>query len=142
MLISKLRKNNCGFTLVEVMVASLILIAISAAFLDTLIQYSSTITSSVPYDIALNAAQAKIEEFKGLDSATQKELLSHNGDNFNVNDDNGNLIGQGSVSVSKIGTTNLFDITVKVVWKIWRMGKSKTIETSFRTTVFNSKSGE
>jgi len=125
MRISKLSKNKSGFTLIEVMVAALILIATATAFLDALIQNSTIISASIPYDVALNACQEKLEE---LTSSDLSKIMSHDNEAFDViirylDSDNSYkefIIGQGLVDVALVMENEyckIYNITTTVTWQ-------------------------
>lgn len=115
MRISNLKRNKTGFTLIEVMVAALILIAAATAFLDALIQNSTIISASIPYDIALNACQEKLEE---LTSSDLSLITNHDNEAFNVAGLSGS--NQGLVDVALVTENEhckIYNITTTVTWQ-------------------------
>jgi len=115
MRISRIKKNKSGFTLIEVMVAALILIGTATAFLDALIQNSNIISASIPYDVALNACQEKLEE---LTSSDLSQIMNHDNEAFNITGLSGSNQGLVDVAlVTKNEYCRIYNITTTATWQ-------------------------
>lgn len=104
-------KSKQGFTLLEVLITTLIMVSVLGALAYGLNQ-STNLTETVRnQDIALSAAQDKIEEIANdVDNITD-----YNGQTFNI----AGLTPDpaGVVAVNQVGSTNLFDINITVSWQ-------------------------
>lgn len=123
-------KYCAGFTLVEVLVTTAILVFIVGVFLSTFMQYSNLIAIGSAEDIALSAAAARLEEIANTDLTN---VMDWNGTNFAVQ---GLIapIGQpnpGAVTVTQVGATNLFNINVTITWQ----ERGRTIIRTTRVTL-------
>ena len=124
-------KNKSGFTLVEILIATLVLLLIVGAFLSTLMKSSHLITGRSQEDIALSAAQGKFEDMRrGISTITSYP-------NTTAFDVAGLTLppGQpslGTVTVAKLGSTGLYDVTVNMTW---RQPDGYNVTRSLRTTV-------
>jgi prepilin-type N-terminal cleavage/methylation domain-containing protein len=125
---SKIQK---GFTLVEALVASVIVVLLISFFLDALNQSLTLAESLHSQDIALNAAQAKLEEI----SHSGSNLLTYNGQSFTVAGltASSGWANPGSVTVALVsGTTNLYNITANVTW---RQRNSRVLSCTLSTNI-------
>lgn len=119
-----------GFTLVEVMLATAIMVTALAAFVYGLTQ-SANLTETVRnQDIAINAAQEKLEE---IANSNLSQIMNYNKlplNSFSVSGLTPTPAGN-KVTVKQVGTTNLYDVTVTVTWQ-QRGGRqiSRTISTT------------
>lgn len=120
-----------GFTLVETMIAVAILVSVLGALTYTISQSLRLARTTASRDIALNAAQKKLEE---IANSNLHQILDYSGQTFavaglqraNAPDD------PGEVSVVAVsGTADLFDVTVAVNWQQAGAGElSKTLSTT------------
>ncbi len=128
--------NKNGFTLVEVLIATGIMAVVLGGFAYGLSQCASLTETAQNQDIALNAAQQKLEEIAN----DVRNVMTYNGQIFPVEDMGGNPLltppaGQsdpGQVSVTQVtGTVDLFDVAVTIGWQ-QRGGReiSRTVSTT------------
>jgi len=117
--------NKKAFTLVEVLLATVIMVSVLGALVYGLGQSSDLIQTSRNQDIALNAAQEKLEE---IANSNLSQIMSYNNaplNSFSVQDAGGNDLlffgastAPGQVTVTPVaGTNNLFDVEVTVTWQ-------------------------
>jgi prepilin-type N-terminal cleavage/methylation domain-containing protein len=100
-----------GFTLIEVLMASFIMVLVLSALVYGLSQ-SLQLTQTVrDQDIAINAAQEKLEEIAN----NTQTITGYNNQVFSV----AGLTPDpaGSVSVTQVAATNLYDVTITVGWQ-------------------------
>lgn len=108
--------NKKGFTLVEVLVASVIMVAILIAWVTSLTQASNLINTIRQQDIALNAAQYKLEAIK-LDVVNVENYGNLPESSFSVATLPG--IDQGSITVTDVSGgsgADIFEVTVTINW--------------------------
>ena len=126
------KKSKSGFTLVEVMIATAILLVTTGAFLDLLVQCANLIETGRPQDMALSAAQAKLEEIAQSNLSNIMNYNSPPQNSFPVSGLTAPL-GQtnpGAVVVAQVGTSNLFDVTITVSWQEKGGNRSRTLSTT------------
>lgn len=123
-----------GFTLMEVVVATLVMVVVIVGLSQGVSLYSRSVDSVRQQDVALYAAQEKLEEI-----ATDIEnVLSYNG-HFNITDSAGtNLItlpsgdAPGSVVVAQNpDVADLFSVNVTIAWNSFGRQQSLTLNTAF-----------
>jgi len=127
-----------GFTLMEALIASVILVVTAVVFLDNLIQCSNVTETVSLTDIALNAATAKLEEIADSNLA---QIMNYNApplNAFNV------CVGQppscltppqgqaqvGSVTVTQVAATDLYDVAITVNWLERNRPMSRVVRTT------------
>lgn len=132
-------KKIPGFTLIEVLLATMILVVAVSAILYTIIQGFNIQGTSKDFSLAMSAARAEIEKVRNQDFssiATGTFIFDPNGEDDNLNgvldlgeDENGNGIldspfdGSGQIVISDAqlsagGTiTNLKNIRVVICWR-------------------------
>ena len=109
-------KDKKAFTLVEVLIATLVLLLIVGAFLSTLMQSSYLITGRSLEEIALNAARRRLEEF-AVDIDIVTSITGYDGTTYDVT---GLKPPPGFTKPLKMGITslqnNLYEVKATVNW--------------------------
>ena len=133
---NSLKNIKSGFTLLEVLIATLIMVSVLGSLVYGLSQCSNLTETTRNQGIALNGAQQKLEEITN----NTGQITAYHDQNFPIQDAQGNALltappGQGnpgSVRVIPIGTTNLYNVTITIKW-IQRGGRqlAYTITTTF-----------
>ena len=133
--------NKKGFTLIEVLIATVIMVSALGALVYGLTQCSGLTETVRNRDIALNAVQEKLEEIADSELSKIMEYNDPPNNSFAVVDTQGDdlliappaLVNPGQIIVTQIGTTDLYDVTVTVTWQ-QRAGRQ--IARSLTTTLF------
>ena len=107
-------KRRSGFTLMEVLIATMIMVVVLATLVYGLSQCSNLTETVRNQDAALNAAQAKLEEIANSDLSY---IMSYNGTTFNVTGLPSNAQGWVGVSKASTYTNDLYNVTVKIIWQ-------------------------
>lgn len=104
----KILGNKKCFTLVEVLIATAILVSLFAALVYGFSQCSQVAETARNSDIALNIAQEELEDLANSDSiSTGTNPIYLTGTELN---------GVGSATVTEIPGTALYDVTATVTW--------------------------
>jgi type II secretory pathway pseudopilin PulG len=130
MRIFKLTNKKTGFTLVEALIASIVLVVTAVVFLDSLSQCSTLIETGSLSGIALNACRGKLEEIAHSDLS--KIMVDYNGKGFAVSGPLGQTF-PGAVVVTQVTGTNLYNIGVTVSWQ----QKGRAMFKSLQITLIN-----
>lgn len=139
-----------GFTLMEVLFATVIMVSVLIALVYSLTQAANVTQTVHNQDIALSAAQDMLEEIANSDL---NQIMNYNGQTFAVETEvvaaDGttttipllhappglNALGHpGSITVAQIGTTNLYNVTVTVTWQ---QAGGRVLNRSLSTTLVN-----
>jgi type II secretory pathway pseudopilin PulG len=101
-----------GFTLIEVLIATIILTGAILAILSTLIQCSNLQESSKNLSLTISAARAKVEEMRNVDFS---DLITDYNGPFDVS----GLNAKGRVDTSYVaGSSNkLINVRVVICWR-------------------------
>lgn len=101
-----------GFTLIEVLIATVVLTGAILAILSTLIQCSNLQETSKNLGLAINAARGEIEEMRNADFTTL--IVNYNGP-FEVT----GLNGKGCVDASYVAgsNNNLVGVRIAICWR-------------------------
>ncbi len=126
-----------GFTLVEMMLSAAILVMVLGAFLYSINLSSTAAQQARLVDVALSAAQAKMEEISNR-SFTAGEIANiiadYNGQYFAVSGLTApsGTAGPLGVTITQIGSSSLYRVVITVSWQ-QSGGKaiSKSIEKTF-----------
>ncbi|MEK7307685.1 MAG: hypothetical protein AAB089_01315 [Nitrospirota bacterium] len=130
MLISKKYKNS-GYTIIEVLFASGVLLFVIVALLDVLVNSSFSTDMVSSRAAAANACQAKLEEISG----NVTNIAAYNGAAFNVTGLEPGAVTQGFINVTQVaGTTDLFDVTVGLNWQNRYRPQNRTEQFSYNLT--------
>ena len=106
--------NNKGFTLIELLIAVLVMVLALGALVYGLTQSQRLAQTVRLQDIAVNAAQGRLEEI----NENVMTIMSYDQNPFPVPGPEPlapDLVG--NVWVNQIPNTNLFDVTVAVTWQ-------------------------
>lgn len=105
-------KMKKGFTLIEVLIASVIIVVAILAILSTLIHCFDLQETSKNLGLAMSVARAKIEEMRNADFTTL--IVNYNGP-FEVT----GLNGKGRVDASYVAgsNNNLIDVRIAICWR-------------------------
>ncbi len=108
-----------GFTLIEVLIATVVLTGAILAILASLIQCSNLQETSKNLGLTISAARAKVEEMRNVDFS---DLIT----NYNGPFDVSGLDAKGRVDSSYVAgsNNNLIDIRVVICW---RQGRNRII---------------
>jgi len=128
-------KIEKGFTLMEVVVATLVMVVVIVGLSQGVSLYPRSVDSVRQQDVALYAAQEKLEEI----ATNIENVLSYNGQAFNITDSAGtNLItlpsgdAPGSVVVAKNSdAADLYSVNVTIAWNSFGRQQSLTLNTAF-----------
>ena len=123
--------NKRGFTLVEVLIATAIMVSVLGALVHALTQSSNLTETMRNQDIALNAAQQRLETIANDIS----NITDYNDPNKKKNFLVAGLTPDpaGSTTISAIVANELYNATVTVTWT-QRGGRqiSRTLTTAFQ----------
>lgn len=109
------KKSVMGFTLVEVMISTAILVTVLGAMAYGINQSLSLTRIVRNQDIAVNIAQAKLEEIANSDLS---ELPGSFDGSFSIVEEEGLNSAVGTVAVGTVaGATGLFNVSVTVDWQ-------------------------
>jgi prepilin-type N-terminal cleavage/methylation domain-containing protein len=126
-------RQERGFTLVEIMVATLILAVVIGALVTGLVQCFNLTNLGREQDIALNAAQEKIEEIANS-NLNDSTIVYYNGQVFNVS--GLSSANPGLVNLTQLyhnsSPTDLFDLNVTISWQ---QSSGRNISRSLTTTL-------
>lgn len=148
-----INKKN-GFTLVETLIATMIMVIALGTISYSLSRFINITKTITDIDIALHAAQAKLEVIANSDIS--RIMINYNNQSFNViyemvDKDNNVILDKdgnpktiellphadkssvGLVEVTPISGTNLFDVVITMSWLDGFNGRKieKKIETTF-----------
>ena len=129
-----MRKKK-GFTLIETLVATLLMTASLGALAHSLSHMRSVVSITRNQDIAISAAQEKMEEI--ANSEIVSVVANYNGHTFEVQDESSvDLLPvtatPGLVTAAGVaGISDLYDVAVTVSWDQGGRAMSKTISTTF-----------
>ncbi|MBN2097683.1 MAG: prepilin-type N-terminal cleavage/methylation domain-containing protein [Candidatus Omnitrophica bacterium] len=131
------KMNKKGFTLIEVMIATGVMVFVLGALVYGLAQ-CSTLTETARYqDIALNAIQQKMEEIANniatIDTnppAATFAVVNAQGEALLTTPAGGAL--PGSVQITPVEAGQLYDVTVTVSWQ---QGNGRVLSRSLTTTL-------
>ena len=120
MITIKGKKN--GYSLVEVLIATVLLLITAVSFIDILKQSSDLVEGGRPEDVAIKAIQAQMDTIDN--AATLADILTFSGNTFAVAGltPPANTGNPGLVSVTQVvdagnnPIANLFRVTVQVNW--------------------------
>ena len=121
--------NKRGFTLVEVLIATAIMVSALGALVYALTQNSNLTETMRNQDIALNGAQQRLETIANDIS----NIMNYNNAPFLVTGLTPDPAGSSTSTVSEIIANELYDVTVTVTW-LQRGGRqiSRTLRTTFQ----------
>lgn len=113
-------KGKNGFTLIETLISTAIMVSVLGALVYGLSQSAHLSESAKNQDIAFNAAQEKIEEIANdLSSITNYDKQT-----FPITDTQGNDLlensggaAPGQITVKQVGTSRLYDVVITVTWQ-------------------------
>ena len=119
-----------GFTLIEVLIASVVLLGAAVVFMDTFTKCSALIESGPSLEIAMNAAQSRMEEIAQSNMA--QIIGNYHGKNFPVAGLTApsGLANPCSVTVTQINGgsgTPLYDVNVTVSWQFRGRNTSRSV---------------
>lgn len=132
--------NKKGFTLIEVLIATVIMVSALGALVYGLTQCSGLTETVRNQDIALNAIQEKLEEIANSDIS--QVMTDYDNQYFPIEDAAGDalLIAPSTqpqplfVDVTEVLADKLYDVEVTVTWQ-QRAGRQ--ISRSLTTTLVN-----
>lgn len=104
--------NKKGFTLVEVLIATVIMVSALGALVYGLSQCTGLTETVRNQDIASNALQEKLEEIANSDLS---QIMDYDGQTFNITGLTPDPAG--SVTVARVGSSELYDVTVTLTWE-------------------------
>jgi prepilin-type N-terminal cleavage/methylation domain-containing protein len=106
-------KSSAGFTLLEVLMTTAIMVSVLGVLVYGLSQCSNLTQIMRSQDIAVNALQEKLEEIANSDIS--QIMGNYNGQTFDI----AGLTPDpaGSVVVTQIGAVELYDVTVTANWQ-------------------------
>ncbi|MDD5069675.1 MAG: type II secretion system protein [Candidatus Omnitrophica bacterium] len=119
-------KRKQAFTLMETLVATLIMATVLGSMAFSLSHFTRTITDSASQDKAISAARKKIEEI--LNHPVEQIMNTYNGQTFNVTGLTPDPAGK--VTINEIAFEELYDLNVTVSWNERGNPATQTIETS------------
>jgi prepilin-type N-terminal cleavage/methylation domain-containing protein len=137
---SKMKQK--GFTLLEVLITTAIMISVLAAVAYGLSQSSNLAETMRNQDIAINAAKDILEQI--IQSDLNDIMNNYDGQNFPIADVQGNALLTApaglndnnnplEVTVNQVGTTDLYDVVVTVTWE--QRGR-RQLSRTLRTTIW------
>lgn len=104
--------NKKGFTLIEVLIATVIMVSALGALVYGLSQCTGLTETVRNQDIALNAIQEKLEEIANSDLS---QIMDYDGQTFDITGLTPD--SAGSVTIAQVGSSELYDVTVTVTWE-------------------------
>ena len=123
--------NKKGFTLVEVLIATAIMVSALGALVYALTQNSNLTETMRNQDIALNGAQQRLETIANDIS----NIMNYNNAPFLVTGLTPDPAGSSTSTISPVpGTNNLFDVSVTVRWQ---QRGGRVISRTLNTTLVN-----
>ena len=113
-------KQKDGFTLIEVLIATAIMVSVLGALVYGLSQSSNLVETTRNQDIAFNAAQDKLEEI----AHHIDRIATYDNQDFPIEDVAGNDLltapanqaEAGVVTVTDVVAGELYDVAVTVTW--------------------------